>query len=127
MNEKIFDKIIKVLWLIVAGVAIFIFYTKIDTSNRYELVMGKGKNVYRFDKLDGVLSSTTLPGEWDVYYEYYENGRRLLAKFDLPKYDGSVNGLYEALDEQKAIIAEFKKAYPNSELSDFKEFQNIIK
>jgi|TARA_B110000263_G_scaffold248752_1_gene264430 hypothetical protein len=38
---NIFDKIIKVSWLIVAGVAIFIFYSKINTINRYEVVMGK--------------------------------------------------------------------------------------
>ena len=127
MEENLFDKIIKVLWIIVACVALYIFYPKIKTIDRYEVVMGKGKTVYRFDKSKGVFAQGEIPNENYSYYEFDENNYRYTAHFALPENDGTKKGIDAAIKEKENNIIIFKDEYPNAKKVTTLRFEDIIK
>ena len=127
MERNLFDKIIKVLWIIVACVSLYIFYPKIKTIDRYEVVMGRGKTVYRFDTSKGIFAKGTIPDKDAIHYEYDKDGFRYTIEFLIPEYDGTDIGYQDAVKERQNTIDNWISYTPNAKKIITLRFEDIIK
>ena len=99
MKKLLFNISIKVLWLVLAFIALFTFKSYSIPLNRYDFEF-KGRYIYRFDKHKGVLAKSDIPKEGLNYYSFEEDGHLVTVSFQESRSEDL--NLEEALEVSKA-------------------------